>query len=103
MENKRIKDLKKCKKMGIILLCIFNIVFPLVFIGVVEITMAPVSDIKLSNGFFSVEPMKIYHLIAYAMILSSIYLSFFVLYFLDKIFTEFYNEHKIVAYKRKHL
>lgn len=86
----KIKKIDKIRifKLIIIFLMILNIITPIIFMWIVELTMIFNEDILLTNGFTNAEPIQIYHILAYLMILSSIFSSFFVFYKLDKIYNE---------------
>ncbi len=80
------KEFMKCYKLIIIFLLIGNVIFPIWFIWVVEISMEFNDDIILTNGFFTATPIKVYHFIAWLMIFTSIFSSLYALYYLDKVF-----------------
>ncbi|MEK6935978.1 MAG: hypothetical protein AABW67_04255 [Nanoarchaeota archaeon] len=80
------KELRKSYKLIIIFLLIINVISPIIFMWLVEISMEFKEGILLTNGFINSNPIQIYHISAYLMVLSSIFTTFYAIYYLDKIF-----------------
>ena len=85
MKNKLKQDLLRSYKLIIIFLLLFNVMMPIFFIWIVEISMKFIPGAYLTNGFVNVESIKIYHIIAWVMVFVSIMTSLFGLYYLEKI------------------
>ena len=86
--NKKSKSnlgMLKGTKIVIIVLLLFNVIFPIIFIWMVEISMGFIPDVYLTNGFRDVNPIKQYHIVAISMEFTAIVTSLFALYNLDKV------------------
>ncbi len=76
---------KESLKIVIITIALINAIFPVIFFWIVEISWEPVYGIIFTNGFFTSDPMKIYHLLMWIVTLSSWVVSTVLLYHVDKI------------------
>ena len=49
-------------------IALFNLMFVIVFIWIVEITMQPIPGVYATNGFWIKDTMQLYHLAMYIMV-----------------------------------
>ena len=66
--------------MWIIALCLFNVIAPITFAWIVEISTVPLNNIVFTNGFFTANPMQIYHLALYLNVITSLATSLILIY-----------------------
>lgn len=69
---------------SIIILALFSVMMPIVFIWITELTMQPKEDIMATNGFWTSEPIKIYHIAMYIMVITALLTALFLIDMLFK-------------------
>jgi hypothetical protein len=88
MKNKYKKiHWKRVAKLPFIVLILFNVLAPVIFVWLVEIGMDFKEDVYYTNGFWNTSSMKMYHLALNFMINITFFTSAIIFYNLEKILT----------------
>lgn len=90
MKFKSKEEKKNCFKLMFIALALVNVMFPILFVMIVELSMEINSDVYFTNGFFNVmNVMRIYHVALWTMIVISFSSSLFILFNIENIIKSF--------------
>lgn len=77
--QKVIVNHSKNHNLFLIALLLFNVMAPIIFVWVVEITMEPRQDVIATNGFWTMDTLKLYHIAMYIMIITTFLTSLHIL------------------------